>query len=131
VNNHIIPSTHGERKITDLSNKHSFIPYPSLCPYSRTDRMTDRGTKHSLRVGWRNFFPVVPLCQFIFLLRREIVLGVTYLPYQFCRCVWLHRSVFWLWWEKDLGVTYLPTIPVVPLCQFLVLAGNSFWLHSF
>jgi hypothetical protein len=38
---------------------------------------------------------------------------------------------FWLWWKKTLGVTYLPTIPVVPLCHFLVLAGNRFWLHSF
>ncbi len=30
----------------------------------------------------------------------------------------LHRSVFWLWQEIVLGVTLLPTIPVVPLCQF-------------
>jgi hypothetical protein len=54
-----------------------------------------------------------------------------YLPtiwYQLCRCVFflvavgnsfgLHRSVFWLWWEIVLGVAYLSTIPVVPLCQF-------------
>ncbi len=27
---------------------------------------------------------------------------------------------FWLWQENDLGVTSLPTIPVVPLCQFFV-----------
>jgi hypothetical protein len=26
--------------------------------------------------------------------------------------------VFWLWREIVLGVTYLSTIPVVPLCQF-------------
>ncbi len=32
---------------------------------------------------------------------------------------------------KVLGATSLPTIPVVPLCQFLVAAGNSFWLLSF
>jgi hypothetical protein len=30
----------------------------------------------------------------------------------------LHRSVFWLWQEIVLGVTYLSTIPVVLLCQF-------------
>jgi hypothetical protein len=57
-------------------------------------------------------------CVSFFLLWREIVLGVTYLPYQLCSCVWLHRSVFWLGREKVLGVTYLPTIPVVWLCQF-------------
>ncbi len=66
----------------------------------------------------------------------EIVVGDTYLPYLLCRGVffvvavgnslWLHRLVFWLWQEKVLGVTSLPTIPVVPLCQFLVAAGNSF-----
>ena len=62
----------------------------------------------------------------------EIVLGDTYLSYQLRRCVfffvavgnsfWLHRSVFWLWREIVLGVTSLPTIPVVPLCEF-------FWLR--
>jgi hypothetical protein len=77
-------------------------------------------------MGWRNIFPVVLLCQFLVV--AEIVLGDTYLPYQLCRCVlffvatgnsfWLHRLVFWLWWEKVLGVISLPTIPVVPLCQF-------------
>ncbi len=33
-----------KRKITFHSHKHSFPPYPSLSPYRRTDRMTDRGT---------------------------------------------------------------------------------------
>ncbi len=70
----------------------------------------------------------------IFQLRRETVLGVPYLPYQLCRCVFLfiaagnsfglHRSVFWLWQEIVLGVTYLPTIPVVPLCQFFCRRGK-------
>jgi hypothetical protein len=44
VNNRGIPSTHAERKITDLSNKHSFTPYPSLSPYSQMDGMTERET---------------------------------------------------------------------------------------
>ncbi len=71
-----------------------------------------------------------------FWLWQEIVLGVTYLPYQLCRCVLflvaagnsfgLHRSVFWLWQEIVLGVTYLSTILVVPCVGFLVAAGNSF-----
>jgi hypothetical protein len=44
VNNHSIPSIHAERKITNLSNEHSFTPYPSLSSYRRTDGMTDRET---------------------------------------------------------------------------------------
>jgi hypothetical protein len=43
VNNRSIPSMHAERKITVCSHKHSFTPYPSLSPYSRTDRVTDGG----------------------------------------------------------------------------------------
>ncbi len=30
-------STHNERKITNLSGKHSFTLYPSVSPYSQTD----------------------------------------------------------------------------------------------
>jgi hypothetical protein len=57
--------------------------------------------KHSLRVGWRNFFPVVLLCQFCFVLAGNSF-----------RC-------------------YLPTIPVVPLClvaqvSFLAVVGKGF-----
>ncbi len=47
--------------------------------------------------------PVVPLCLFF------VSAGNSF---------WLHRSVFLLWREIVLGVTSLPTIPVVPLCQF-------------
>jgi hypothetical protein len=71
----------------------------------------------------------------------EIVLGVTYLPYQLCRSVFflvvagnhfgLHRLVFWLRWEIVLGVTYLPTIPVVPLCQFFGCGGKWFLVAQF
>jgi hypothetical protein len=46
-----------------------------------------------------------------FLLWREIVLGVTYLPYQLCRCFF-----FWLRWESVLFAQV----------SFLVVAGNSF-----
>ncbi len=70
----------------------------------------------------------------VFWLWWEIVLDVTYLPYQLCHCVFflvavgnsfgLHKSIFWLWQEMVLGVTYLPTIPVVPLCQFFGGGGK-------
>jgi hypothetical protein len=33
---------HAERKITNLSGKHSFTTNPSLSPYSQTDGQTDR-----------------------------------------------------------------------------------------
>jgi hypothetical protein len=103
--------------------------------------MTDKDQIHSLRMGWRNIFPVVLLCQFLVV--AEIVLGDTHLPYQLCRCVffllrreivfWLHRSVFWLWREIILGVTSLHIVPY-QLCRcvsFLVAAGKHFWLLSF
>jgi hypothetical protein len=96
-----------------------------------TDGWTEGQTErqiHLLRVGWRNFFSSCAVVS-VFWLWREIVLGVTYLPYQLWCCViisvavgnsfGLHRLVFWLWREVVLGVTYyLSTIPVVPLCQF-------------
>ncbi len=108
---------HTERKISIHSHKHAFTPYPSLSPYSPTDRITDGTTNTLAARGLEELF--IQLCHCVsFFLWREIVLGVTYLPYQLCHCVWLHRSVFWLWQEKVLGVTYSPTIPVVPLCQF-------------
>jgi hypothetical protein len=63
-------------------------------------------------------------CYVSFLVVAEILLGDTYLPDQLCRCVFFllrHEIVFgctgwffWLWREKVLGVTSLPTIPVVP-----------------
>ncbi len=102
MNTSSIPSTHAERKITVHSNKHSFTPYPSLSPYSRTDRMTDRGTNTLAVHGLEElFFSVVQLCQFF-----VVVAGNGF------RC-------------------YLPTIPVVPLClvaqvSFLVVAGKQF-----
>ena len=74
-----IPSMHSERKITVCPHKHSFTPYPSLSPYSRTDRITDRETNRLAACGLEElFFLVVLLCQFIGFW-REIGFGVTYL----------------------------------------------------
>ncbi len=73
---------HAERKITYLSDKHSFSPYPSLGTYRQMDRMTDRGKNTLAARGLEEpFFPVVLLCQFL----------------------------FWFWWEMGFGVTYLGT----------------------
>ncbi len=89
--------------------------------------MTDRETNTLTARGLEKLFSSCAVVS-VFQLWKEIVLGVTYLPYQLCRCVFflvavgnsfgLHRSVFWLWQEIVLGVTYLSTKPVVPLCQF-------------
>ncbi len=128
MNNRSIPSTHAERKITIRSHKHSFTPYPSLSPYSRTDRMTDRETNTlTARELEEHFFQLC--CCVIFWLWREIVLGIPVVPL----CLFLvaagnsfglHRSVFWLWREIVLGVTYLSTIPVLPLYQFFGCGGK-------
>jgi hypothetical protein len=60
VNNHIISSTHAERKITIRSHKHSFTPYLSRSPYRQTDGMTDRGTNTLAARGLEELF--VQLC---------------------------------------------------------------------
>ncbi len=100
-----------------------------------TDGQKDglRETKYT-RYAWAGgtFFQLC--CCVSLLVVAEIVLGDTYLSYQLCRCVfffaaarnsfWLHRLVFWLWREKVLGSTSLPTIAVVPLCQFFGCGGK-------
>jgi hypothetical protein len=43
-------SMHAVKKITNLSDKHSFTLHPSLSPYSRTELGTEERI-HSLRVG--------------------------------------------------------------------------------
>jgi hypothetical protein len=37
MNNRSIPSTHAERKITYISDEHSFTLHPSLSPYRQTE----------------------------------------------------------------------------------------------
>ncbi len=96
LNDCSIPSMHAERKITICSHKHSFTPYPSLSPYSRMDRMTDRGTNTLAARGLEELF------------------------FQFCCCV-----SFWLWRDIGLGFTYLCTQSTIQLwccVSFLVLA---------
>jgi hypothetical protein len=78
VDNHSIPSTHADRKITNRSHKHSFTPYPSLGPYSATDGITDREMNTLTACGLEELFSS-------------------------CAVV----SVFGFWWEIGFGVTYL------------------------
>ncbi len=77
VNNCSIPSIHVERKITILSHEHSFTPYPSLSPYSPTDRITDEETNTLAARGLEEIF------------------------FQLCWCV-----SFWFWREIGFGFTY-------------------------
>ncbi len=58
MNNRNIPSNHAERKITVFSHKHSFTPYPSLSPYSQTDRNTDRETNTLAARGLEELFSI-------------------------------------------------------------------------
>jgi hypothetical protein len=90
-----------ERKITFCSHKHTFTPYPSLSPYSWTDRITDRETNTLAARGLEDFFSSCAIVPVFF-----VVAGNSF------RC-------------------YLPTIPVVLLClvaqvSFLVVGGKSF-----
>ncbi len=105
-----------------------------------TDRQKDRQRNKYTRYAWAGgtFFQLC--CCVSFLVVVEIVLGDTYLSYHLCGCVfffaagngfWLHRSVFWLWQEKVLGVTSLPIIPAVPLCQFFGCGGKWFLVTQF
>ncbi len=101
MNNCSIPSTHAERKITVCSHKHSFTLYPSLGPYSWTDRILDRETNT--------------------LAAREL----EELFFQLCHCV----TFFLLWQEIVLGVTYLPFLCLVAQVSFLFVAGKCFWCY--
>ncbi len=78
MNNRSIPSTHAERKTTVCSHKHSFTLYPSLSPYSPTDRITDGETNTLAARGLEELFSS-------------------------CAVV----SVFGFWWEIGFDVTYL------------------------
>ncbi len=89
---------HAERKYSVCSHQHSFTPYPSLSPYSQTDRITDRGMNTLAARGLEDFFFQLYCC-----VSFLVVVGNSF------RC-------------------YLPTIPVVPLCIFFIVAGNSFWV---
>jgi hypothetical protein len=45
VINRSIPTMQAERNTTNLSNKHSFTPYPSLSPYRQNDRWRNKYTR--------------------------------------------------------------------------------------
>ncbi len=85
MNNHSIPSTNAERKITVRSHTKLFN---SISLSALTDRRTDRQTEeeiHLLRVGRRNFFSSCVVVS-VFL----VVTGNSfwcYLEYQLCHCV--------------------------------------------
>jgi hypothetical protein len=78
VNNQSIPSTHTERNTTVCSHKHSFIPYLSLSPYSRTDGITDGGTNTHAARGLEELFSGCAAVS-VFGFWREIGFGFTYL----------------------------------------------------
>ncbi len=85
-----------------------------------------------LCVGWRNFFPVVLLCQFLVLAGNRFwfyLLCTHVLSVQYSCGVEL---VFWFWREIVLVLRmYLVYNTVVRLCQFFGCGGESFskWEH--
>ncbi len=79
-----------------------WAPEKGGCDPPFEEKRGSRQNKHSLRVGWRNFFPVVLLY-----------------------CV-----SFWFWQEIGFGLnTYVLRVPYScgAVSVFLVLVGNSFW----
>jgi hypothetical protein len=81
VNNPSIPSTHAERKITICSHKHSFTPYPSHSPNSRTELLMEEQITHCAWAGG-TFFPVVLLYQFLVLAGNRFLFYILmYLEY--------------------------------------------------
>ncbi len=119
MNNHSIPSSHAERQIADLSVKHSFTLYPSLSPYGQTESLIEKRI-HSLRVGWRNIFPVVVLCQFFVSGGKQVLVLHTYvLRVQYSCGIVL---VFWFWQEIVFIVTYILSV------QYSCAGVSVFWL---
>ncbi len=55
----------GQKTPRGHPNFNSYVKNPRVLVF-RTDGRIARDI-HSLRLGWRNFFPVVPLCQFLVL----------------------------------------------------------------
>ena len=108
MNNRSIPSTNAERKITNLSDYHSFIPHPSLSPYSQTELQRDKYTRCAWAGG--TFFPVVLLCQFL------VLAGNRFWFYSLCTYVLRVQYscgvvlVFWFWREIVFGVTYVLSV---------------------
>ncbi len=82
--------------------------------------------KHSLRVGWRNFFPS---CAVVSVFgssgKQDLVYILMYLEYH---TVVVLCQFLCFWREIVLVRTYLPYSCGVVLV-FLVLAGNSFWCY--
>ncbi len=98
MNNRIISSTHAVKKMTNLSDYHSFTLHPSL---SLTDRITDEESNTLASHGLEELLFQL-CCRVSFWFWREIGFG-------------LHTYV--------LRVPYSCGVVLV----FLVLAGNSFW----
>ena len=86
---------------------------------------------HLLRMGWRNIFPVVLLCQFFGCGRNSFRWYLPTIPVvPLCllfvvagNSFWLHRSVFCLWWE--IVVVLLPYLSYHTSCA----AVSVFWLR--
>ncbi len=80
MNNCSIPSMHAERKITDLSVKHSFTLHPSLCPYGRRESLTEEQI-HSLRMAGGSESHFVVLKKFIRDLNNTVLVKISLVFY--------------------------------------------------
>jgi hypothetical protein len=88
--------------------------------HRQTEWLTEKQI-HLLRVGWRNFFPVVLLCQF-FGFWWEIGFGVTCLHISRVQYSCGVVLVFWFWQEIVFGITYVLSV------QYTCAVMSVFWL---
>ncbi len=120
----------------EFSGKLSFTLYPSLDP---NDGQKDRQRPNTLAThGLEEHFSTCAVVSVFWLWRKKFQMILTYhtscaVVSFFCggKQFLVAQSVFWLWREKALGVTSLPTIPVVPLCQFFGCGGKQLLVTQF
>ncbi len=121
MNNRSNSSMHAERKITICSHKLSYIPYPSLSPYSPMDGMTDRGTNALTLRGLEEPFFQLCCCVSVFWFWQEIGFGVTYVLRLQYSCGFV--LVFWFRWEIVFGFAYVLSV------QYSCAVVSVFWLR--
>jgi hypothetical protein len=121
VNNHNIPSTHAEKKITIHSHKHFFTPYPSLSPYSQTDGITDGETNTLAARGLEELFSSCAVVSVLWFLAGNSFRCYLLTYLQSTIQLW-HCVSFWFWQEKAFSVTYVLSV------QYTCAVVSVFWL---
>ncbi len=106
---------------------HSGVSYFSVTLFYSTCLALTHGQNHRQRlkytccVGWKNFFPVVLLCQ-VFVLAQNRCWFYILLMYLEYHTVVVWCQFFWFWWEMVFGVAYVLSV------QYSCAVVSVFWL---